>query len=187
MGYTGTSLGRAIERGRAEDALRRNENAFRSLIDNSSDVIVILDPDGSYRYCSPSIQRILGYEPRKLIARNAFDFIHPEDVTAVRQVFLENVKELGRSDRAEFRFRHRDGSWRVFDAMGRNLLGDPRIGGIIVNSRDITERRHAMEHSGTASGAMSCYSMKWWRPSPCMSWSMTSREARRLPLSRRQP
>ncbi len=143
--YTGTSLGRAIERARAEEALRRSESTSRSLIANSSDILTILNPDGTYRYCSPSVQRILGYEPRELIGQNSFDFIHAEDVARVRQTFLEGIKEPGHSDRAEFRFRHRDGSWRLFDGIGKNLLGDPAIAGIIVNSRDITERRRAME------------------------------------------
>ncbi len=143
--YTGTSLGRAIERDRAEEALRRSEDTFRSIIDNSSDIIAILNSDGTYRYCSPSIQHILGYDPRELIGQNAFDFVHPEDVMGVRQAFLENLKESGRSDHAEFRYRHRDGSWRLVDRIARNLLGDPAIAGIVVNSRDITERRRAME------------------------------------------
>ena len=143
--YAGTSLGRAIERARAEEALRRSESSFRSLIDSSSDIITVLNPDGTYRYCSPSMKRMLGYEPQELIGQNAFDSIHPEDVSAARLLFLENAKELGRSDRIEFRFRHQDGSWRLFDAIGKNSLGDPAVAGIVINSRDITERRRAME------------------------------------------
>jgi len=69
------------------EALRQSEERFRSLVQNSSDMITVLDTDGTIRYLSPSIERILGYKPEDLIGKNKFDYIYPEDVVAVRAAF----------------------------------------------------------------------------------------------------
>jgi diguanylate cyclase (GGDEF)-like protein/PAS domain S-box-containing protein len=99
-----------------------------------------MEADGTIRYESPSIQRILGYEQTELIGCYAFDFVHPEDVASVIEVFSLAVHKPGVAFPVPFRFRHKDGSWRHLEALGNNLLHQPEIAGIVVNSRDVTER-----------------------------------------------
>lgn len=132
-------------RKRAEEALRHSEERFRSIIEYASDVITILEVDGTIRYESPSIERLLGYAPGELVGESAFDYVHEEDLGRVLDAFLEGIAESGASRRMEYRFRHKDGSWRLFEAIGNNLLHDPRINGVVVTSRDVTRRRKAEE------------------------------------------
>jgi nitrogen fixation negative regulator NifL len=123
----------------------QNEAYFRSLIENASDIITILEPNGIIRYESPSIERVLGYKPEELVGCNAFEFIHPDDVGLIQEIFTEELSQDGRTTSCEFRFRHKDGSWRVFEGTGKNLLDDPAVRGVIVNSRDITGRKRMEE------------------------------------------
>jgi nitrogen fixation negative regulator NifL len=117
------------------------EPYFRSLIENASDIITILEPNGIIRYESPSIERILGYKPEELVGSNAFEFVHPDDVARVQQIFRNVLKQADRTDSDVFRVCHKDGSWRMFEGIARNLLHDPAIRAVIVNSRDITDRK----------------------------------------------
>ena len=130
-------------RKRAEEELRQSEERFRSLVQYASDIITILGPEGTVRYQSPSIERILGYGPEELIGTNVFDHVHPEDAEQTQSVFAEALKNQGVSPPVEFRFRHADGSWRFLEAVGNNLLADPSVSGMVVNSRDVTERKQA--------------------------------------------
>nr|MBA3531965.1 PAS domain S-box protein [Ardenticatenales bacterium] len=131
----------------AEAARRASEERFRSLIQNSSDVISILAADGTILYESPSVERILGYQPEELVGQNAFGLIHPDDIANVVSVFGETVERGNDEEQAhiEFRYLHKDGSWKLLEAIGTALLNDPSIQGIVVNSRDITERRRAAD------------------------------------------
>ncbi len=128
------------ERRRAEAALLASETRFRSLIDGSSDLISILAADGTHRYVSPSIERILGYAPDEQLGRRIYDLVHPEDVARVRQAVDTALAGGGLTGPMEYRVRHKDGSWRTMDAVGTNLLAVPSVGGIVVNARDVTER-----------------------------------------------
>jgi PAS domain S-box-containing protein len=133
------------ERQRAEEALSRNEAYFRALIEDGSDLISILQTDGTIAYASPSHQRLLGYDPEELRGRNAFSFIHPDEIGAVVASFTLELQTPGVGKSVEFRFRHKDGSWRVLESAGNNLSDTPAIAGVIVNSRDITDRKIAEE------------------------------------------
>ena len=134
------------ERKRAEEALRESEERFRSLIQNASDVITILEPDGIIRYESPSVERVLGYHPEERIGKKTFDYVHPEDKERVRSTFAEALDSPGQVKRpVEFRWRHKDGSWRHMETIRINLLHDPAVKGVVSNSRDITERKHSEE------------------------------------------
>ena len=130
-------------RKKAEEELRQSEERFRSLVQYASDIITVLGAEGTVSYQSPSIERILGYGPEELTGTNVFDYVHPEDAEQVRLVFAETLKNRGTSPPVEFRFRHADGSWRFLEAVGNNLLADPSVSGMVVNSRDITERKRA--------------------------------------------
>jgi two-component system, sensor histidine kinase and response regulator len=133
------------ERKRAEETVRISEARFRSLIGNATDLITILDADGVIHYQSPPIERILGYHREELVGRNAFELVHPDDRLATWAVFEQALADPTFVPTVEFRFRHSDGSWRRLESTGTNLLLDPNVGGFVVNSRDITERRRANE------------------------------------------
>ncbi|MDO8612143.1 MAG: PAS domain S-box protein, partial [Dehalococcoidia bacterium] len=132
-------------RARAEKALRRSEQQFRSLIENALDIIMGIGPDGALRYVSPSVQRTLGYEPEELVGKNPSDLVHPDDLPAVMAAVAENLRSLEPGPLLEARLRHRDGSWRVVEAIGRGFLDDSGAVGIVVSARDITGRKRAEE------------------------------------------
>ena len=121
--------------------LGESEKRFRSLVQNASDIITVLDAEGNIRYQSPSIERLLGYRPEDLVGRNAFDYVHPDDLERGRSIFGEITKRSGASRPVEVRFRHAGGYWRYMEWIGNNLLDDPVVRGIVVNSRDVTERK----------------------------------------------
>jgi PAS domain S-box-containing protein len=130
-----------IERKRAEEALQQSERHFRSLIEHTSDVITILNADGVIRYQSPSSKRLLGYEPEEFVGRSVFDFAHPDDAATARQFFTQAVQTRKAGRPQQLRLRHKDGSWRIFEAISSPLLEHEEGIGFIVNSRDITERK----------------------------------------------
>jgi PAS domain S-box-containing protein len=131
------------QRKRAEESLAKSEAKFRSLIQNSSDIITILEPDGTVQYNSPSIEKVLGYKPEELNGKNAFDFIHPKDVLNVFNVFNQVLQNPGVTQAIEYRFQHKNGSWCFLESTASNLLADPLVTGIVANSRDITQRKQA--------------------------------------------
>ncbi len=128
-----------------EEALERTQTRFRALIENSLDLFGVSDRKARFLYASPSFERVLGYRPDELVGRNAFDFVHPDDAAGVRDVFSGNVGASGAAQLTEYRFRHKDGGWRVLESLGSNLLDDPAVQGILVTSRDITSRRVLQE------------------------------------------
>jgi PAS domain S-box-containing protein len=131
----------ATERARAVQALERREEHYRSLIENSLDLVSILNLDGTIRYASPSHERILGYPLEELVGQNAFSFIHTDDLPAARAAF----SRLNQSASIECRFRHKDETWRVLESSGRNLSHLPGVCGLVINSRDITDRKRLEE------------------------------------------
>ena len=134
-------LATAIDRARAEEALRRSEEHFRSLIENGSDIVTIVGENGVFRYASPSVERVLGYAPRDLLERNAFDYVHPEDISVVAEALAGAIHHPGVPQAAQFRFRAQDGAWRVLEALGQARVGHGDAAQLIVNARDVTERR----------------------------------------------
>jgi PAS domain S-box-containing protein len=127
----------------AEKKLQDSEQHYRAMIENEVDIVTILDHLGNITYESPALKRILGYSPDELVGKNLFHFIHPADLATVQQAFAEVLVSLEPSRPLEFRFRHAHSGYRVVESIARNLLANPRVQGIIVNSRDITERREA--------------------------------------------
>jgi len=133
------------ERKQAEEALREKEELFRALIENSSDAIAVVSGDGIIRYESPSVERVLGYKPEELIGKDVLQFIHPDDVQLITKSFAMSAENPRRTLSTEVRFLHKDGSWRVLEGIGTNLLDDPKVNGIVANYRDVTERKWAEE------------------------------------------
>jgi PAS domain S-box-containing protein len=135
----------ALTQKRAEEALRHSEEYFRLVTENASDVITILDANGTIRYESHSVEQLLGYKQEELIGKSAFELIHPDDLSEVMDAFSQVTQKPSITLSAEFRCWHKDESWRTLEITGKNLLGNPAVTGIVINSRDVTERKMAAE------------------------------------------
>ena len=129
------------DRKRAEAALRKSEERFRSLIQKSLDIIIVLDGNGVMTYETPSLESILGYQPGYLIGKSPFEFIHPADLERVANDLNEVYLKTNPGVPTELRIRKVNGTWVYLEAIGQNLLEDPAINGIVITSRDITERK----------------------------------------------
>jgi len=123
--------------------IRRQEARFAAMIEKSSDVFTILDAAGVFRYNSPSAETVFGYPREDLIGTSAIDRIHPDDLPATIAAFGTAVNRTNTGIPTEFRFRKGDGSWIVLEVLASNYLDEPDINGIVITSRDITERRKA--------------------------------------------
>ena len=134
-----------VERSRANEALQASESHLRSLMQYTSDVISVLDVEGTVRYVSPSILRVMGYPPQAITGATAFGAIHPDYVESVRGLFAEVVAASGAVRAIEFQRQRRDGSWMHVEGTFHNLLDDPDVRGIVMNTRDITERKQVAE------------------------------------------
>jgi PAS domain S-box-containing protein len=140
-------------RKQVEQALRQSEERFRSLIENALDIIMMLDPDGTIGYVSPSVEKVLGYAVTDLVGKNVREFIHPEDWTATRDLPQTTLRDrlnnlIHHSDLQppiEFRHRHQDGSWRILEAISQPFIDSAVTLRVMVNARDITERKRLDE------------------------------------------
>jgi PAS domain S-box-containing protein len=126
----------------AQADLERSERHFRALIENATDIVSIVDAQAIVRYNSPSFRQILGYAPDQHVDRPATENIHPEDRDRVA-TGLRDLVTAGGEQMIEYRFRARDGSWRTLESHSTNLLADPAVAGIVINTRDVTDRRRA--------------------------------------------
>jgi PAS domain S-box-containing protein len=126
-----------------EEALSRREAYFRSLIENASDMIAILNADGIIRISGPSTKNVLGYAPAELNGTNAFELLHADDLPTVMDAFTHIIRNPGVSIHKELRFLHKCGSWRILEVVARNLLENEAVKGIVINAHDITARRIA--------------------------------------------
>jgi diguanylate cyclase (GGDEF)-like protein/PAS domain S-box-containing protein len=129
------------ERRQLEDALRESEARFRALVQNSSDFITVLDPDGRVQYMSPAGTRVMGYTQDDLEGKAPTELIHEDDIDALIDQFADVVGRPGASGTVTYRGRHADGSYRQLEAIITNLLADPAVKGMVINTRDVTERR----------------------------------------------
>ncbi|MFA4861566.1 PAS domain S-box protein [Methanoregula sp.] len=127
----------------AEERLRTTETRFRALIQNSSDIIRILDPDGRIAYESPSSERILGYPREYMINRDPLEFIHPEDLGRVKADLQDVIDKKNPGTPTEFRIRKADGEYIWVDSVGINLQEVPGVNGIVITTRPIQIRKEA--------------------------------------------
>jgi len=125
----------------AEVAVRLSEDRFRSLIQNSSDVTMIIDGEGFFRYLSPAVEQLLGYRPLALVGRRATDYVHPDDQDYLRLRLGEEFHASPGTAVLEFRMLRRGGGHRDVEAAISNQLHRPSVGGYVTNVRDITERK----------------------------------------------
>jgi PAS domain S-box-containing protein len=132
-----------LEAQRHEGELRRSEHRFRVLVQNSSDVITVIDDAGIIRYVSPAVERLMGYHPEELVGKTVSYYVDAEDVEGARNLFAELWSRPGVNPPFEFKVSHKDGTWRHSEFLVNNLLDDPNVRGVVVNQRDITERKEA--------------------------------------------
>jgi len=118
--------------------LQRNNDLFQALIESSFDIIVVVDSNGNVNHVSPSIKRTLGYEPEEWIGKAHYNLIHPDDLPKLNSVFAEVLQNSNNIVSTELRIKHKNGSWRHIECIGKNLLGHPSVLGIVINFRDIT-------------------------------------------------
>ncbi len=130
-----------VERKRAEEAYRRGEERFRSLVHSAQDIICVADAEARVRYLSPAFERVLGRDPEDRLGKSCFEHVHPEDAGRARAAFDLLLEDPSSEPAAEIRVGHEDGSWRYLEIVGRNLLSDPNVEGIVLNARDITGRK----------------------------------------------
>ncbi|MGD0881280.1 MAG: EAL domain-containing protein [Acidimicrobiales bacterium] len=125
----------------AEAAVRLSEDRFRSLIQNSSDVTMIIGPDGLFRYLSPAVADLLGYEPAELVGSRATSHVHPDDAPMVQMQFGPEFQASSDTAVLEFRMIREDGTPRDVEAVVSNQIERQAVGGYVANVRDVTERK----------------------------------------------
>ena len=116
---------------------------FQALVENSADALALLDTNGRILYVSRGLEHTLGYAPEEQIERSGFALVHEDDLPLVAEAFARGVGLRGIEQTVEFRARHKDGSWRDMEATVVNRLSDPAVGAVVVNYRDVSERKHA--------------------------------------------
>ncbi len=127
----------------AQAELRRSEEYFRALIENASDAVVLLSPEVLIQYSSPSLKTILGYTTKALINRRLLDLVHPTSQSTVTIALTDILHHADAPISFELQLRHQNGFWVTLEAVGSNLLYNNAVNGVILNLRDITERKQA--------------------------------------------
>lgn len=128
-----------------ETELSRREKYFRTLTENSLDVVAILDREQNYSYVSPSVKNVMGYEPAELIGQNALVHIHPEDMPQMIDSFQKALENPGQPVWVQYRYQHKNGDWYRHEAHCQNRFDDPDIRGMVAHCRDVTDRWQAEE------------------------------------------
>jgi len=133
------------QRRQAEAALRASEERFRALVENSSDALLLLDAEGRVTYVSPSSSRHLGWGSDEMLGGSIFDFLHPDDRDNMSTRMIDVLRSPAKPIHQDIRLQHADGSWREIESVAVNRLSDPSVEAIVVNARDITDRRKLEE------------------------------------------
>jgi PAS domain S-box-containing protein len=135
------------ERKQAAEVLQRSKNRFRAMVEKSAEGIVLTLPDKGIIYASPSIERVLGYTPEEIAGRThewfADHVVHPDYRQYSFDTWTRLVQDPDHESTSELMARHKDGSWRWIESTLRNLLHEPSVQAVVVNVRDITERKRA--------------------------------------------
>jgi len=127
------------------EKLLRKESFFRSLIENNHDIITVMDLNGRLIYESPSSKRVFGYEPAERVGVNCFDLLHSDDREYVATIFRAAIEHKRATELVEYRYRHKDGSWVWVEVIAQYSLDEAGEPVMVVNKRDITDRRKAQE------------------------------------------
>jgi PAS domain S-box-containing protein len=133
------------ERKRIEEELRQSKEFFRTLVENTLDVISVHGTNTEVRYVNPAIRQALGYRSEEFVGMRPPDLVHPDDFEQAAKDIAAAFESFGPYGLREHRYRHKDGSYRYLQAHVSNLLDDPNIRGIVSSVRDVTERRRIEE------------------------------------------
>ncbi|MGH9344498.1 MAG: PAS domain S-box protein, partial [Terriglobia bacterium] len=125
----------------AEESVRQSEKRFKALVENSADAISLVDATGKVLLSSHAVSPIFGYALEERVGKNLFELIHPEDRQHVLPAFEKLLRDPSGSVTTQVRYRHKNGSWRWIEALGTNMLEDPSVRAVVINYRDVTERR----------------------------------------------
>ncbi|MHA2297180.1 MAG: sensor histidine kinase [Candidatus Hodarchaeales archaeon] len=128
------------EQKKAIEKLLGKEKQYRSMIEKSSESIIMLDDKGTIRYISPAVQDLIGYNVDEFFNKELKEFIHPNDISKLYNAFQQVTKEPDTIISTEYRMKHKNGSWRVIESISMNLIYDKAVSGVIISSRDITKR-----------------------------------------------
>ena len=126
-----------------QESLDRSDSWFRTLLQHQSDIVTVIDFDGIVHYMSPNCERLLGFRAEELVGTSGFDLIHPDDVDRLSEGMAAQLTPGSDTKPIEYRQRRRDGSWLWLEATGRELPAELGIAAVIVNARDVSERRRA--------------------------------------------
>jgi PAS domain S-box-containing protein len=118
----------------------RSEQRFAAMIRNSSDIVLVLRADGTVRFLSPSVTRVLGWDVEDLLGQHLTALVHPDDASIVTSALTAALTTAGTHGPFQCRYQHKDTTWRYLEAIGMSLVDDPAVGGVIVNVRDVTDR-----------------------------------------------
>ncbi|MDR3575956.1 MAG: PAS domain S-box protein [Anaerolineaceae bacterium] len=124
-------------------ALIISEERFRALIENSADAVALISSDGIILYESPSVNKVLGYLPEEMVGHNIAEFINPDDLSTATNVFESVMKEALKPVSVQVRYKQKNGDWLWIESNSTNLLSKPAVQAIVINYRDITERKQA--------------------------------------------
>lgn len=167
------------EKIKAEEAIRRNELKFKSILQNLMDVVFVLDNGALIKYVTPSVTAVLGYTEEELTGQNAFDFLHPEDVQRCKKLFGELLSNPNATIVTDVRLKNRQQGWTWVEAKGINRFADSVIDGVIISIHDISERKQSEQQLQAYSGHITNilnsitdgfialdhkYSILWWNP-----------------------
>ena len=128
-----------------EHKINTNTETIQAILSNSVDVIILTDSDGLITFCSPNIEKEMGYKPYELLGKSGFDFVHPDDLGKSIAAFADELKHPGDNQSIDIRFRKKDNTWLWTETKGRNLLAHPQVQGIIINLNNISLRKKAEE------------------------------------------
>ena len=134
-----------ITKDSTQTELQNEYRFYQSVLDNSSDIVVIINLDGTLRYESPSLDGLLGYSSDEVMGSSTFEFIHPDSVSIATEAIDKLIKYPESPVQVEVQVQHKNGSWHTIEVTGKNFIDDPVIGGIIANFHDITDRKKAEE------------------------------------------
>jgi diguanylate cyclase (GGDEF)-like protein/PAS domain S-box-containing protein len=138
-------LRRLAEKRDVRRQLEERERRFQALIERSSDAIALLDREGRVQYASRSTERVLGYDAEGFVGRHWFDLLHPDDVSAARNLLTSVLSRPGAIATGEHRMLHSGSSWRWTEVVFSNLLEDPSVRAVVLNYRDITDRKRTVD------------------------------------------
>jgi PAS domain S-box-containing protein len=135
----------------AQEQLRHAEHRFRALIQGSNDIVLMLSPSGEMLYISPAVERTLGYTPEEVVGKVVFQLIHPEDISSARISFGNTLSTMGFNVPLQLRMRAADGGYHWIEILANNLIHDPDLRAVVINARDVTERRELENRSALQS------------------------------------